>query len=120
MVLCQRELLEGMVPTEILGVLASPEKAAALIGTGWETRLRFLPCESVGGTRMLCGLEPDAFRPEGSDAVPCILALAGQRLSDGEYQAVSGPMEFSAADVPNAGQERKRLCSTERNGRNHV
>lgn len=119
-VLCQRELLVGLIPAEVLEVLASPKKAASLSGTGWETRLRFLPCESVGGARMLCGLEPDVFRPEGSEAVPCILALAGQRLSDGEYQAVSGPMEITAADVPNAGQERKRLCSTERNGRNHV
>lgn len=88
-VLCQREVLEGMLPAGVLDALGSPEKAAAL-DEGWRSRLRLLPSQSVGGSRLLCGLRIDGFRPEGREAVPCVVVPV-ERLSDGEYQAVTGP-----------------------------
>ncbi len=112
-VLCCRELLEKLVPKETAEVLLAPEKAAALTGTGWESRLRFIPCQSVGGTRLLCGIEPDLFFVPGKGKADCILAPAGDLSGDG-WQAITGPMEFRVAE-----QGQKNQIAG-RDGRNHV
>ncbi len=115
-VLCQREVLDGMLPAGVLEALKSPETAAHLEGA-WRSRLRLLPSQSVGGSRLLCGLRVDGFCPEGREAISCVVVPV-ERLSDGEYQAVTGPELAPETEARSfKGNFRPQW---ERNGRNHV
>ena len=114
-VLCCRELLEKLLPAEVAAVLEAPEKAASLSGSGWEARLRFLSCQSVGGTRLLCGVEPDLFLVPGRGRADCVLAPAGELAGEG-WQALAGPMDFREAGP----ETRYKIQMAGEDGRSHV
>ena len=85
---CSQKALEGLVPKAVLAFLAHPWDSEG-IPSKWRPRLRFIPCETVGGSGLLAGFAPDFLRTEDGGQLPCLLAVS-QTPIRGDYQAVGG------------------------------
>lgn len=59
------------------------------VPTELETRVHIVPCASVGGKSLLKAFNPDraevTINGETKTALPCVIAVTNEKLSDGEY-----------------------------------